>query len=34
MERAGIVGPHNGANPREVLLTLEQWTALKKRDAR
>jgi S-DNA-T family DNA segregation ATPase FtsK/SpoIIIE len=33
MERAGIVGPHNGANPREVLLTLEQWQELKKREA-
>lgn len=33
MERAGIVGPHNGANPREVRLTLEQWQNLKSREA-
>ena len=33
MERAGIVGPPNGANPREVRLTLEQWQNLKSREA-
>lgn len=33
MEKAGIVGPNNGANPREVKLTLEQWQGLKNRDS-
>lgn len=30
MEKMGLVGPYNGANPREVLTTPEQWQARKK----
>lgn len=31
MERFGIVGPHQGANPREVLMTPEQWKAAREK---
>lgn len=30
MTKMGILGPHNGSNAREVLITLEQWEARKK----
>ncbi len=30
MEKLGLVGPYNGANPREVLMTHDQWQAKKK----
>ncbi|MBE6763948.1 MAG: hypothetical protein E7553_06330, partial [Ruminococcaceae bacterium] len=25
MERRGIIGPHEGAKPRQVLITRQQW---------
>ena len=25
MEQAGVVGPHEGSKPRQVLLTYQQW---------
>ena len=30
MAKMGIVGQHNGSNAREILITLEQWQAMKK----
>lgn len=30
MTKMGILGPHNGSNAREILITLEQWEARKK----
>ncbi len=29
MTKAGILGPHNGSNARDILVTLEQWRARK-----
>ncbi len=29
MSKMGIVGPHNGSNARDILITLEQWEARK-----
>ncbi|MBC8369353.1 MAG: DNA translocase FtsK [Planctomycetes bacterium] len=29
MTAAGVLGEHNGAKPREILITLEQWEAMK-----
>lgn len=31
MEQFGIVGPHQGANPREVLMSPEQWKSAKEK---
>lgn len=31
MEKFGIVGRHSGANPREILVTWEQWESMKRR---
>jgi S-DNA-T family DNA segregation ATPase FtsK/SpoIIIE len=34
MEQVGIVGPHNGSNARDILVTLDQWESQKKQPAK
>ena len=31
MTEHGILGEHNGAKPREILITAEQWEEIKKK---